>query len=108
MEISDPPVIDRLHPVKARIKERFLLTKPGSTKHTFHLSLDFGTEPIRFKVGDSIGIYAQNDPLLVQHLIEAMKAKGDEQILDPRSGISLTLWEFLSFKANLSRLTSSF
>ena len=103
-----PDLIDRHHPISAFIKERFLLTKQGSTKQTFHISLDFGQHPIRFKVGDSIGVHAQNDPRLVQHLIEAMKAKGDEQIADPRSGAPSTLWNFLSYKANLSRLTSSF
>jgi sulfite reductase (NADPH) flavoprotein alpha-component len=105
---SDKQTIDRLHPAPAVIKERFLLTKQGSTKRTFHLSLDITQAPIQFKVGDSIGIYAQNDPHLVQHLLEAMKAKGDELIYDPRTHTPLTLWEFLSFKANLSRLTSSF
>ena len=44
----------------------------------------------------------------MRHLIEAMKAKGEEEIIDPRSKTPMTLWEFLSFKANLSRLTSSF
>lgn len=107
-EMQAPGVIDRLHPVNAIIKERYLLTKAGSTKHTFHVSLDLSGAPIRFKVGDSIGIYAQNDPHLVKHLIEAMKAKGDEPIIEPRSKNLMTLWEFLSFKANLSRLTSSF
>jgi sulfite reductase (NADPH) flavoprotein alpha-component len=101
-------VIDRLHPVKSVIKERYPLTQCGSTKHTYHVSLDFNDAPIRFKVGDSIGIYPQNDPRLVQHLIEAMRVRGDERIHDPRSGTILSLWEFLSFKANLSRLTSSF
>jgi sulfite reductase (NADPH) flavoprotein alpha-component len=100
--------IDRLHPIKSVIKERYPLTKTGSTKHTYHVSLDFNNAPIRFKVGDSIGIYPQNDPRLVQHLIEALKAQGDERIRDPRSGTDMTLWDFLSFKANLSRLTSSF
>lgn len=112
MKISEPseekPVIDRLHPVVATIKERFLLTKPGSSKHTFHVSLDISRAPIRFKVGDSIGIYAQNDPLLVSHLIEAMKAKPDDMIVEPRTNTQMTLWNFLSFKANLSRITSSF
>jgi sulfite reductase (NADPH) flavoprotein alpha-component len=112
MKISTPneefPTIDRLHPAKATIKERYPLTKTGSTKHTFHVSLDITNAPIRFKVGDSIGIYPQNDPGLVQHLIDAMKAKADDLIIDPRSGSPLTLWEFLSHKANLSRLTSSF
>jgi sulfite reductase (NADPH) flavoprotein alpha-component len=101
-------VIDRLHPVSSIIKERYPLTKPGSTKHTYHISLDFNDEPLRFKVGDSIGIYPQNDPHLVQHLIEAMKAHGGERMQDPRSGTDMTLREFLSCKANLSRLTSSF
>ncbi len=100
--------IDRLHPVNATIKERYSLTKPESTKHTVHISLDLSHAPIRFKVGDSIGIYGQNDPRLVRHLIEAMKASGEELIVDPRSQQTLSLWEFLSFKANLSRLTSSF
>jgi sulfite reductase (NADPH) flavoprotein alpha-component len=100
--------IDRLHPCISIIKERYPLTKTGSTKHTFHVSLDFNDAPIRFKVGDSIGIYPQNDPRLVEHLIDAMKASGDELINDPRTGIALRLWDFLSSRANLSRLTSSF
>jgi sulfite reductase (NADPH) flavoprotein alpha-component len=112
MKKSDPKeeysVIDRHHPVKSTIKERYPLTKTGSTKHTYHVSLDFNDAPIQFKVGDSIGICPQNDPRLVQHLIEAMKAQGDELINDPRSGSPLSLHDFLSHKANLSRLTSSF
>lgn len=102
------PLIDRHHPVRAIVKERYPLTKPGSSKLTVHISLDLNETPIRFKVGDSIGIYPQNDPQLVQHLITAMKATGNEKIEDPRSGACLTLWEFLSFKANLSRLNSPF
>jgi sulfite reductase (NADPH) flavoprotein alpha-component len=105
---KEHPVIDRLHPAPAWIKDRYLLTKQGSTKHTFHVNLDLSKAPIHFKVGDSIGIYPQNDPILVEHLLEAIKAKGDEQIIDPRSNVQMSLWDFLSFKANLSRLTSSF
>lgn len=106
MPISN--IVDRLHPACATIKERFCLTKPTSTKHTFHICLDISQAPIHFKVGDSIGIYPQNDPLLVEHVIQAMKVQANTLITDPRSGIPLTVWEFLSFKANLSRLTSSF
>ena len=105
---EEKPVIDRLHPAIATIKERFLLTKEGSSKHTFHVSLDLSNAPITFRVGDSVGIYPQNDPILVNHLIEALGAKADAPVADPRSGKAMTLWEFLSFKANLSRLTSSF
>lgn len=111
MTISDsngnPPVTDRLHPAIVTIKDRYLLTKHGSTKHTFHVTLDLSSTSLSFKVGDSIAVYPQNDPLLVQHLIEALKAKGDEQVCD-RSGTPMSLWHFLSFKANLARSTSSF
>ncbi len=100
--------ISRLHPATATIKERYLLTKTGSTKYTSHVTLDTSLISLDYKVGDSIGIYAQNDPVLVKHLIEAMHAEGDEEIKDPRSEKVFTLWDFLSFKANLSRLTSSF
>lgn len=101
-------VIDRLHPAHARIKDRYLLTKSGSSKQTYHVTLDISGVPLHFKPGDSIGIYAQNDPLLVDHLIQAMKAKPEDEITDPRSGVRMSIWHFLSYKANLSRLTSSF
>src|ERR1700722_19559537 len=101
-------IIDRHHPVLATIQERHALTKTGSTKHTYHVSLDYGDSPLCFKGGDSIGVYPQNDPILVQHLIDAMKARGDEQIREERSGTLMSLREFLTHKANLARLTSSF
>src|SRR3989304_8018373 len=101
-------VIDRVHPVSDSIKERFPLTKTGSTKQTHHVALDIKSAAITFKSGDSLGIYPQNDPILVQHLITAMHASGEEIILDPKSGVPLSLRQFLSFKANLSRLTSPF
>lgn len=112
MTISDSQenssLIDRHHPAIATIKDRFLLTKTGSTKQTFHVSLDLSSAQVRFKVGESIGIFAQNDPLLVQHYIEALKKTGEESIIDPRSGKALSLRDFLTFKANLARSTSSF
>jgi sulfite reductase (NADPH) flavoprotein alpha-component len=101
-------IISKSHPVSVQIQERLLLTQSGSTKHTFHLSLDIRNSGLTFKVGDSIGIYAQNDPILVQHLISAMHADKDDRIIDPRSGTEISLWDFLSAKANLSRVTSSF
>ena len=105
MEISTP---DRLHPALVTIKERYRLTKQGSTKETFHVVLDNSQAQLQFKVGDSVAIYPQNDPMLVEHLIRAMKGKGDEEILDSRSKKMMSLREFLTTKANLSRLTTSF
>jgi sulfite reductase (NADPH) flavoprotein alpha-component len=101
-------IIDRHNPAITTIKDRFLLTKADSTKQTFHVTLDLSSTQVRFKVGESIGIFAQNDPLLVQHYIEALKKTGDESITDPRGGKVISLRDFLTSKANLARSTSSF
>ncbi len=100
--------VDRSHPVAVRIKERTLLTSPHSTKNTYHITLNLAQSGLTYKVGDSIGIFAQNDPILVQHYIDALKATPNDRIIEPRSKIEMSLWDFLSTKANLSRVTSSF
>jgi sulfite reductase (NADPH) flavoprotein alpha-component len=99
---------DKSNPCSLTIKERFLLTKAGSTKTTFHVVLDLKDSGMVFKPGDSIGVYAENDPVLVSHLLQAIQATGDELITDPRSGHSLSIRTFLTKRANLARLTSSF
>lgn len=106
MLVSNP--INRSNPAIARLQTRHLLTQSGSSKTTFHLSLDIRGSGLQFKVGDSLAILPRNDPLLVNHLLEAMHATGHETVIDPRSKQELSLEEFLSTKANLSRLTSSF
>ncbi len=102
------PGSDRKNPVSVVIKERYALTEKSSTKQVYHVSLDLQNAPLSFKVGDSIGIFPQNDPHEVEQLIRAMQAHSDEIIADPRSNESMTLQHFLSYKANLSRLTSGF
>lgn len=100
--------ITRANPFSATVAKRYSLTKNGSTKQTFHVTLNIKHSGITFRVGDSLGIYPQNDPILVQHLIDAMKASGDESIIEPRTKKTTTLRTFLTHKANLARLTSPF
>lgn len=98
----------RTKPALATLKERFRLTKEGSTKETYHVVLDLKHAPIEFNAGDSIAVLAQNDPLLVQHLLDAMQASGEETILDPRTKDTVSVRTFLTHRANLARASSSF
>lgn len=100
--------ISRLSPFSAIIKERYPLTKPGSTKETHHVILDLTNSAMTFKVGDSLGIYGDNDPGLVDRLISALKTTPETLIVHPRTGEQMPMKTFLSQKANISRLTSSF
>lgn len=101
-------MISRQTPAIGTIKERALLTKPGSTKCTYHIALGVQGVPLQFNVGDSLGIYPQNDPILVEHILHALRASAEVPIIDPKTKRQLTLKDFLTHKANLSRLTSSF
>jgi sulfite reductase (NADPH) flavoprotein alpha-component len=98
----------RLKPFSAVIKERYPLTKPGSTKETHHVVLDLKNSGMNFKVGDSLGIYGDNDPILVERLISAMRADPEAVVVHPRTQEMMTLKRFLTQKAHITRLTSSF
>jgi sulfite reductase (NADPH) flavoprotein alpha-component len=90
------------------IKERYALTKTGSSKETYHISLDTKGVQLEYSVGDSIAVHAENDPLLVDQILTVLHAQGDELILNARTQELMKVRDFLRTRANLSRLTSSF
>lgn len=98
---------NKSNPFHAKIKERKRLTKEGSTKETYHVVLDLKDSDMEFKVGDSVGILGQNSPAFVDRFLKKMKADGNTLVIDPRSKQEMTLFDFLSFKANLHRLSSA-
>jgi sulfite reductase (NADPH) flavoprotein alpha-component len=95
-------------PFLSKITGKSTLVKQGSSKHTYHLEIDIKESGITYNPGDSVAIFPQNNPALVEHLLRTLGASGDELIHDSRSGQSLQIKAFLTYKANLSRLTSSF
>lgn len=102
----ESPLFHRTHPFPAKIKERRPLTKSGSSKSTFHLTLDIAGSGLVHQVGDSVGIYASNDPLLVSRIISTLKVDPSTPVQHPRTGVMFTLQEFLEKQANLSRITT--
>lgn len=96
----------RTHPFPAKIKNRFPLTKSGSTKETYHVSLDIAGSGLTYKVGDSFGIYAPNDPGIVDRILSGFKLDPNTSISHPRTGHPFTLKEYLTTQANLARVTT--
>ncbi len=96
----------RTHPFPAKIKDRYLLTKSGSTKETYHVTLDLAGSGLTYKVGDSFGVYAPNDPSIVQRILQAFKLDPETVISHPRTGRSFTLKEYLETQPNLARVTT--
>jgi len=93
----------RTNPYLARIKERFLLTKAGSTKKTYHLALEIDDTEISFNVGDSVGILPTNHPGQVEKILRKLGSDGKEEIFDKRSQSLMNFREYLLKKANIQK-----
>jgi sulfite reductase (NADPH) flavoprotein alpha-component len=64
-------------PAEAVFVSRTRLNKPGSEKETWHIEFDLTPCGLDYVVGDSFGIYPDNDPALVAAVIEALGAPAD-------------------------------
>ncbi len=71
------PGRSRAHPVEAVFVSRSKLNKGNSSKVTNHIEIDLSASGLDYVVGDSLGIYAYNDPELVDAIISAIQAPAD-------------------------------
>ncbi len=67
-------------PFPARLSENRLLNKPGSAKETRHFVVDLRGSGLRYKAGDSLGIFPANRPEEVDEILRRLDASGDELV----------------------------
>jgi sulfite reductase (NADPH) flavoprotein alpha-component len=86
-EISAPPKpksasssYTRANPFPAKLRVNRRLSGPESEKDTRHFEVDLSGWGLSFEVGDSMAVYPTNDPALVEEIIHAIGAKGDETV----------------------------
>ncbi|MGB8278405.1 MAG: sulfite reductase subunit alpha [Methylovirgula sp.] len=72
----------RKMPVEVTFLSRRKLTKEGSEKAAYHIEFDLSESGLDYTVGDSFGIYPQNDPALVDAVLAAIHAPADFPIMD--------------------------
>ncbi len=77
---------------------------PGSSKKTFHLSLDLEGKGVSFKPGDCIGIHPLNPYKLVARTLDALKLAAETKLSHRKHG-ELSAFALLRTKANLSQIT---
>jgi len=70
----------RANPFPARLKVNRRLSSDDSEKDTRHFELDLTGWGLNYEVGDSVAVYATNDPALVDDIIHAHRCKGDETV----------------------------
>jgi sulfite reductase (NADPH) flavoprotein alpha-component len=73
-------VYSRSNPFRAEVLENINLNGRGSNKETRHLELSLEDSGLTYQPGDSLGVYPENDPELVDLLLEEMNWDPEEAV----------------------------
>ncbi len=79
------PLYSRSNPFPAKMTVNRRLSAPDSEKDVRHFEIDIGGSGLSYEVGDSMAVYPTNDPALVEELIHALCATGDELVPVPKT-----------------------
>lgn len=93
----------RTNPFKAEVLENLNLNGRGSNKETRHVELSLEGSGLTYEPGDSLGVYPENDPALVELVLETTKWDGNQAVTVNKEEI--TLKEALSKKLEITVLT---
>src|SRR2546421_7585530 len=75
----------RANPFPGKLVVNRRLSTEESEKDTRHFEIDLTNWGLSFEPGDSVAVYPTNDPELVDGIIHALGAKGDEPVTAPKT-----------------------
>ncbi|MET0640811.1 MAG: sulfite reductase flavoprotein subunit alpha, partial [Hyphomicrobium sp.] len=78
---DDEPKYTAEHPLEAEISTLVNLNGTGSTRETWHAEFSFDDPAFSYQPGDAIGIYPENDPALVDELLQTVGLGSDAALL---------------------------
>ena len=94
----------REHEHLAALVERSLLTKPGSTKEIWHVVLDVESLHFSYEVGDSLAVFAENDPKEIDALFRFFEISSDRRYIDPKTQEERDLLSLFRERFDLSKV----
>ncbi|PWC15871.1 sulfite reductase subunit alpha [Brenneria roseae subsp. americana] len=78
-EITSSPY-SKTAPLHAVLSVNQKITGRNSEKDVRHIEIDLGDSGLRYQPGDALGVWFDNDPALVQEILELLWLKGDEPV----------------------------
>ncbi len=102
---SQESVYSRNNPFKAEVLENLNLNGRGSDRETRHLELSLEGSSLKFEPGDSLGVYPQNHPELVDAIIDTMGWSPEEIVPFNKKGDEGALREALLHHYEITVLT---
>ncbi len=85
----------RTNPFQAEVLENLNLNGRGSDRETRHVELSLEGSNLNYEPGDSLGVFPENHPRLVDELIAAMEWNADERVTVNKAGDQVAVREAL-------------
>ncbi|PLS16801.1 sulfite reductase [NADPH] flavoprotein alpha-component [Bacillus sp. M6-12] len=95
----------RTNPFKAEVLENINLNGRGSNKETRHLEISLEGSGLTYEPGDSLGVYPENDPVLVEQILKEMNWAPEETVTVNNKGEVRSLQEALTTYFEITVLT---
>lgn len=92
-------------PITAHLAVSQKITSSSSLKEVRHIEIDLADSGLRYKPGDALGVWYENDPELISELLSLLWLKGDELV--QVDGNSMPISEALQKHYELTRNTSA-
>ncbi|RXZ82299.1 assimilatory sulfite reductase (NADPH) flavoprotein subunit [Paenibacillaceae bacterium] len=98
----------RTNPFEAEVLENINLNGRGSDRETRHLEISLEGSDLQYEPGDSVGIYPENHPQLVDSIIAELGWNADELVPINKKGEERSLREALQRHYEITVLTKPF
>jgi len=79
--VTPAVVYDRQHPFQAKVLEKIKLSGRGSGKEVYHLELLLRDSGLTYEPGDTVGIFCDNPPELVDKVLEITGFDRNEPVM---------------------------
>lgn len=95
----------RSNPFHAEVLENLNLNGRGSDRETRHIEISLEGSGLQYEPGDSLGVYPENHPQLVEEIIEALGWNAEELVPVNKNGEQQTVREALLHYVEITVLT---
>ncbi|SMB80765.1 sulfite reductase (NADPH) alpha subunit [Pasteurella testudinis DSM 23072] len=99
-------VYNKENPFAAGLSLRQKITARGSEKDVRHLEIDLSGSGLHYQPGDALGVWFNNDPALVEEILQAVALNGDEKV--HLNGAEISIREALINSLEITQNTPHF
>lgn len=107
---KEASIYNKKNPYKASIISNQKITGRNSEKDVRHIEIDLNNSNIHYNPGDTLGVWYENDALLIQELLTVLNLNGDEilNINNMQMSLSHALKKNFELTVNTSKIVENY